>query len=120
MKKLANWVLGATALVGGILVGEGIITGEELSSMQNILGLALGGGGLGVLSIINVITAIPKQAMQKGYELVVEKYGQDKVDSVINNFDLMLNLLNTVDSKLDQVIETQEAQDQARQDLLNG
>lgn len=118
--KAGKWILGLISVIGGFLVGEGLISGEELTSMQNVIGLALGGGGVSIAMVISIIQAFPKTLVQEGYNKAVATYGQAKVDSVINNFDLLLQTLQTVNSKLDNVQDTLNAQEEARNNLLNG
>ena len=116
--KIAKWLLGSIGVVGGILVAQGVISGEELSSIQNVLGMALGGGGLTALSIITVLNNIPKSLVKLAFEKATEKYGEDKVLSFLTNIDTIIESVETLTNKVDTVIEKQEAQDQARQDLL--
>lgn len=119
MKKITNGILWAIGLAGGYLVTEGIITGEELSGMQNVVGMALGGGALSVGMVIAIIQAIPNQLISKGYEKAIETYGEEKVNGFIDKIDDLIEiqqanneLLTTVNAKLDEAKQT-------RQSLLN-
>lgn len=119
MKKLTYWILGTISTVGTFLVAEGVLTGEELSAIQNVSGLALAGGGISIGLIIAIIQALPKQLVSEGYNKAVEKYGQAKVDGVFNKFDEFVGLLQTVDTKLDNVQASLDKAEQTRQDFLN-
>lgn len=126
MKKLTNGILWLIGIVGAGLVGEGIISGEELTAAQNITGILLGGGSLSIGLIISIISALPVQLINAGYNKAVEKYGVDKVDGALNKVDDLTNaianlsqenqelkeLLNTVNDKLDKA-------EQIRQQVLN-
>lgn len=120
MKKLLNYLLGSIGVVGLGLVSQGLITGEQLTSIQNILGIALAGGGFSILTVIKVLTAIPKELVTAGYDKLVEKYGQEKVENVFVQFDELMELMNTVNIKLDEVKQGQEEDREARNNLLNG
>ncbi len=120
MKKLANGILIAIGLVGGFLVSEGLITGEELSAIQNVTGMALGGGAISIGLIIAIINALPKQLVDEGYKKAVATYGQAKVDGVINKMDDVVTLLNTVNSKLDKLQADVDENTEIRNNLLNG
>ena len=92
MKKITNFILASIGVIGGILVTEGVITGEELSSIQNVTGMALGGGALSIGMIIAIIRALPTQLVAKAYNKAVEKYGQDAVDNFVNKIDEVMDL----------------------------
>lgn len=103
MKRLTNGVLTAITLVGTFLVSENVLTAGQLSDIQSILGLALAGGGLSIGMIIAIIRALPTQLVSAGYDKAVEKYGSSAVENVFNKFDEFMDLLNTVDTKLDNI-----------------
>ena len=116
MKKITNFVLASITVIGGILVGEGLITGEELSNIQNVTGLALAGGGVSIAMIISIIRTLPSQLVSAGYNKAVEKYGQSAVDNFVNKIDdvMALNkvnneLLTSINNKLDEAKEQREA-----------
>ena len=94
MKKITNFVLWAVGLAGTYLVTEGVITGEELGDIQNVIGMVLGGGALSVGLIIQILNAIPKQLVTAGYNKAVEKYGEETVLNVFSRFDEFMDLLN--------------------------
>lgn len=126
MKKLTNGILWLIGIVGAGLVGEGVISGEELTAAQNITGIVLSGGSLSVSLIISIISALPIQLVNAGYNKAVEKYGVDKVDGALDTVQELVNsiadikqenqelkdLLNTVNDKLDKA-------EQIRQKVLN-
>ena len=91
MKKLSNFVLWAVGLAGGYLVAEGAITGEELGSIQNITGLAMSGGAVGIGTVILVIKALPKQLVAWLFNKLAEKYGQEAVDGFIGKVEDIQN-----------------------------
>lgn len=119
MKKLTNILLTSISILGGYLVAEGLLTGEQLSDIQSVTGLVLAGGGVSLGLIIAIIRAIPVQLVNAGYQKAVEKYGQEQVDNFVNKIDdvMALNqanneLLTNINNKLD------EAQAQ-RENLLS-
>ena len=119
MKKILDYVLVGIGIVGTALVGQGLITGEQLTSVQNIVGIAMAGGGFTTVTIIRILTAIPKELINAGYNKAVEKYGQKAVDNVFVQFDELMELMNTVNIKLDEVKQGQEEDREARNNLLN-
>ena len=122
MKKITNFTLGAIGVIGAYLVSEGLITGEELTSIQNVVGLILGGGALSIGLIIAIINAIPNQLVNLGYKKAVDVYGEDKVNGALNTTDNILakleqqeienaeikELLNTLNAKLDKAEQTRQ------------
>lgn len=118
MKKLTYWILGTISTIGTFLVAEGVLTGEELSAIQNVSGLALAGGGVSIGLIIAIIQSLPKQLVSEGYNKAVEKYGQAKVDNIFNKFDEFVDLLQTVDTKLDNVQASLDQAETIRQTFL--
>ena len=113
-----QFLLIAIAVVGTGLVSQGLITGEQLTSIQNIVGMSMLGGGVSVIGILGILKAIPKQVVMSAFDKATEKYGEDKVLSFLNNIDTIIETVETLTNKVDTVIEKQEAQDQARQELL--
>lgn len=118
MKKITNLVLWLVGLSGTYLVTEGIITGEELGDIQNVIGMVLGGGALSIGMIMSILSAIPKQLITAGYDKAVEKYGQGAVDNVFAKFDEFMDLLHTVDTKLDNVQSSLDKAEEVRENLL--
>lgn len=116
MKKITNLVLWFIGIAGAYLVSEGLITGQELSDIQNVIGMVLGGGALSIGMIISILKAIPKQLVSAGYDKAVEKYGQDAVDNFVNKIDSVMQLeeenkqlLTEVKDMLIEAKETREA-----------
>ena len=115
MTKLTNGILWAIGILGTYLVAEGLVTGEELSNIQNVIGLSLGGGALSFGMIIAILKAIPKQLVTAGYKKAVDTYGQTAVDNFINKIDDVVALeeenkalLNEVKGLLEEAKETRE------------
>ena len=119
MSKITNFVLASITVIGGILVGEGLITGEQLSSIQNVTGFALAGGGISVAMIIAIIRALPVQLVSAGYNKAVEKYGQTQVDNVFNKFDEFMDLLNDTKAIATETKELLIEAKEQREALLN-
>ena len=119
MKKITNVVLWFVGLAGAYLVSEGLITGEELGDIQNVIGMVLGGGALSVGMVISILNAIPKQLVNAGYNKAVEKYGQANVDNFINKIDKVestqAQLLQATERVEALLIEAKEV----RENLLN-
>jgi hypothetical protein len=105
---------------GAYLVSEGVITGQELSDIQNVIGMALGGGALSIGLVISIISAIPKQLVSAGYDKAVEKYGQVKVDNVFNKIDDVVALMQSIDTKLDTVKAELDNDRELRETILKG
>jgi cell division protein FtsB len=86
----------------------------------------LGGGSLSIGLIISIISALPIQLVNAGYNKAVEKYGAEKVDGALDKVESLTNalanisqenqelkdLLNSVNDKLDKA-------EQIRQQFLN-
>jgi hypothetical protein len=119
MKKLTNGILTAVTLLGGFLVTEGLVTGAQLSDIQNVTGLALAGGGVSLGMIIAIIRAIPVQLVNAGYNKAVEKYGQGAVDNVLANFDEFRNLLSDTKTTIDEVKTLLVEAKEERENLLS-
>jgi hypothetical protein len=118
MKKITNILLTGITLLGGYLVGEGLITGEQLSDIQSVIGLALAGGGVSIAMVLSILRAIPTQLVNAGYTKAVEKYGQTQVDNVLANFDEFRNVLNDANTTINEVKVLLEEAKQERQALL--
>ena len=119
MKKLTNGILWAIGLVGAYLVSEGIITGEELSDMQNVIGMALGGGALSIGMVIAIIKAIPTQLVNLGYNKAVEKYGAENVEGFLGKIDDLIQLQEDNKALLNEVNQKLDEAKAVRQSLLN-
>ena len=117
--KLGKWILGSIGVVGAFLVGEGIITGSELTSIQSIVGLAMGGGGLTFGLVLSILQAFPKTLVAEGYNKAVSTYGQDKVDGFLNKIDDVIEIMETVNTKLDVVQADLNEAKEARIKLLS-
>jgi len=107
MKKLTitKAVLWAVTALGGYLLTQGIITGAELSELQNIVGLIMAGGGISANAIIYILANIPITLVAKGYDKAVEVYGKDKVDNLVNKFDDAVNEMAEVKNEVSTLIE---------------
>ena len=87
MSKLTNGILWALGLLGTYMITEGLVTGEELSNIQNVIGLALGGSAISIGMVISILRALPKQLVSAGYSKAVDKYGQGTVDNFVGTID---------------------------------
>lgn len=117
--NVGKWILRGIAVVGGVLATQGIVTGEELTSMQNIVGLAFAGGGISLSMIIAIIQAFPKTLVSAGYDKAVATYGAEKVDGFINKIDDVMAIMETVNTKLDTVQADLNEQKEVRNNLLS-
>lgn len=99
MKKLGftKTILWIITVLGGFLVTQGLITGEELTEIENIIGVILAGGGLTANGLILLISAIPGTLVAKGYQKAVDVYGEKKVNNVLDNFDVVIQKLDAFD-----------------------
>jgi len=118
MKK-SQVLLAVVATIGAFLVGQGVLTGEDLTSVQNILGIAMTGTGVTAFGIIGILGAIPKQVVTSAFDKATEKYGEDKVLSFLNNIDAIITAVETLTSKVDTLETKIDAQDEARNQLLS-
>ena len=119
MKKLSTIILSTIGIVGAYMVGEGLITGEELTDIQSVIGLALSGGSVSLGLIIAIIGSIPKQLVSEGYNKAVEKYGQAAVDDFVSKIDVVMDFQTQNNILLTEVKGLlTDAQDQ-RESLLN-
>jgi hypothetical protein len=107
MKKLnvTKWILYAVTTLGGYLVAQGILTGEEVGAIQNVIGMVLAGGGLTSVAIIYILSAIPATLVSKGYDKAVDTYGKDKVDNLLNKFDDAMNEVDLVKNEVAKLLE---------------
>jgi hypothetical protein len=116
--KLTKGALWALTIVGAGLVSQGLITGEQLTSIQNIVGLALGGGGITAIGIIGILTAIPKQVVTSAFDKATEKYGEDKVLGFLNNIDTIILAVETLTGKVDTIQAELDVAKEQRNQLL--
>lgn len=119
MKKITNTVLVFIGLAGTYLVGQGIITGEELGNIQNVIGMALGGGALSIGMIMAIIRALPNQLVSAGYDKAVEKYGQSAVDNFVGKIDVVVQSQNKLIEVTNEVKNLLVEAKELRESLLN-
>lgn len=119
MKKITNVLLTGISLLGGYLVSENLISGEQLGDIQSVIGLTLAGGGVSIGMIIAIIRAIPVQLVNAGYSKAVEKYGQEQVDNVLSNFDEVKNVVNDTYETINEVKALLVEAKEARENLLS-
>ena len=107
MKKLTvtKAVLWIVTALGGYLVTQGLVTGTELSDLQNIVGLVMTGGGFSINAIIYILTNIPTTLVSKGYDKAVSTYGKDKVDNLLNKFEDAMNEVAEVKNAVATLLE---------------
>ncbi len=106
--RITNLVLGLIAIIGGYLVSEQIISQESLIEIQGVVGLALGGGSITLLTVLGLIKLIPQEMAIK----IVEKVGVEKVNGV---FDKVDNALDEIANLQDLVAELKAQLDLERQ-----
>ena len=116
--KVTKYVLVAVATVGAFLVGEGVLSGEQLTSIQNILGIAMSGGGITAIGIIGILNAIPKQVVTSAFDKATEKYGEDKVLGFLNNIDTIILAVETLTNKVDTIQTELDLAKEQRNQLL--
>ena len=116
--KVTKYVLVAVATVGAFLVGEGVLSGEQLTSIQNILGIAMRGGGITAIGIIGILNAIPKQVVTSAFDKATEKYGEDKVLGFLNNIDTIILAVETLTNKVDTIQTELDLAKEQRNQLL--
>lgn len=117
-ERATNLFLLAITFVGGFLVSEQIISGEQLAEVQGVTGMALAGGGLTLSTILYTLKVlVPKNAIDS----LVAKVGQEKVDNAFETinklnveFGKVVNELNQVKAELQLYREERE---QIKQDL---
>lgn len=93
-----NIVLGLITGVGFILVAQGIITGEALTEIQNIIGMSLAGGGISLLTIISVFKLIPIKVVNDIYTAAKDKYSEDKINSILDTLIQVPVLVDTIET----------------------
>jgi|LGOV01.1.fsa_nt_gb hypothetical protein len=112
MSKLTNGILWALGLLGTYMITEGLVTGEELSNIQNVIGLALGGSAISIGMVISILRALPKQLVSAGYSKAVDKYGQGTVDNFVGKIDDVMQMQSDNQVLLNEVkgllVEAQE------------
>ena len=111
--RITNFILLAISLGGGVLVSNQIITQEQLTEAQGIIGLAMLGGGFSVFTIISLVKLFPQQI--SGF--IVKQVGEDKVNKT---FDTIRDLQDGFNKLVDVVTELENQlalERQARQEL---
>ena len=98
-EKATSLILASITAIGGILVAEQVLSGEQLTSIQGLTGMILGGGSFSVITVIYVLRdLLPKKTAQN----IVNNIGVDKVNKVFNVVDevqkIVLDLTNKVDT----------------------
>jgi len=115
MKKtrIKNFILIAISRGGGVLVSNQIITQEQLTEAQGIIGMAMLGGGFSVFTIISLLKLFPQQISA----FIVKQVGEDKVNKT---FDTVRDLQDGFNKLVDVVTELENQlalEHQARQEL---
>lgn len=101
-QRATNLILAFISSVGLFLVGEQIITGEQLAEVQGVVGMALSGGGFSVLTVLYIFrTLVPKQVAEN----IVANVGAEKVEKVFNTIDEVYNELQAVRQEFNAVKE---------------
>jgi hypothetical protein len=111
--RLANFILLAISAVGGYLVSEQIISQEQLTEVQGIVGMALLGGGFSLFTLISLIKLFPKQIGA----WVIKSAGEEKV---LETFDTVKKLRTDFNTLADKIISLEQillAERQARNEL---
>ena len=101
-EKATSLILSLITIIGGILVSEQIISGESLTSIQGLTGMALTGGGVSVITVIYLIRdLLPKKAIEN----FVNKVGAEKIE---DGFNKVYTALEEVEQLKALVINLQE------------
>ena len=83
-EKATKIILLAITSLGAVLVGEQVLSGEQLTSIQGITGMLLGGGSISVLTIIYLIRdLLPAKTAQT----IIDKVGSAKVTKGFDTID---------------------------------
>lgn len=112
-EKATSLILASITAIGGILVAEQVLSGEQLTSIQGLTGMILGGGSFSVITVIYVLRdLLPKKTAQN----IVNNIGVDKVNKVFNVVDevqkIVLDLTNKVDTLSNELALEREAKSQ--------
>jgi hypothetical protein len=101
-ERATSLTLGFITLVGTFLVGEQIITGEQLAEVQGITGLALAGGGFTLSTLLYTVRVlVPKQAIEN----LLVKVGEEKVNKFFETNDMIYNELQALRNEFNEVKE---------------
>jgi hypothetical protein len=111
-ERATSFILVAVSTVGAFLVGEQLISGEQLAEVQGIIGMALSGGGSLALTALYVLrTLLPKKVALN----LVDSVGQDKIDKFFVGLEELHQKINSLtesniqlNSKVDKLIEEKE------------
>jgi hypothetical protein len=103
--KVTKGLLWVVTALGGYLVTQGVVTGEELSSLENIIGLVLAGGGLTANGLIYILGAIPATLVSKAYDKAAATYGKAQVDNILNQLDNVIDTVAMFNGKVDEMLE---------------
>lgn len=108
--KFTSLILLAISTIGGILVTEGVMSGDSLTTIQNISGIIFLGGGTLSLTIVSILKAIPTKVVADVYKSATDKYGEVKINQILDNlvkvpelvdaFVVLANEINSVKTEL--------------------
>jgi len=116
--KATKFILATLTVLGAGLVSQGLITGEQLTSIQSILGFVLGGGGITALGIIGILGAIPKEIVKSAFDKATEKYGEESVNGFLDNIEVIISTVKTLTDKVYRLDAKIDAQDERTNNLL--
>ena len=112
--KFSKLVLYLIATVGGVLVAENVISGEQLVSIQNITGMLASGGSLTALVVIKLlIDVIPKSTAKN----IVEKVGVTKIEQVFTKVDDVVEIVQVLRAEVNNLTSQLELERQAKIEL---
>ena len=89
-ERATSLILTSITIIGGVLVSEQVISGEQLASIQGVIGMALSGGGFTALTVIYIIKEIIPAKAVNGF---IEKVGKENIQEL---FDIVKSLLTKV------------------------
>jgi hypothetical protein len=88
-EKATSIILGLVTIVGGFLVAEGVFSGEQLTSIQNLTGMVLSGGGLTLATLLYTVRVlVPKNFLANLGEEKVTKFFQT-LDALYDELQLL-------------------------------
>lgn len=111
--RITNFILLAISLGGGVLVSNQIITQEQLTEAQGIIGMAMLGGGFSVFTIISLLKLFPQQI--SGF--IVKQVGEDKVNKTFDTITELQDGFNGLVDEIAQLKAMLELERQARLEL---
>jgi len=111
--RITNLILLAISTIGAFLVSEQVISQESLVEMQGVVGLALGGGGFTLFTVLNLIKLIPQEVATS----IIEKVGMEKVESGFEKLDNALNEINDLKVLVKSLYDEMILDREIRQDL---